>query len=350
MRGFAIGLMVSLSLGLAGAVACGGSAENNSSATGGRNTGGASAGGARDSGGSGGRTSGGVASTTGGTSVSTGGTTHTDEVDLDEAVTDPSTTSGGDCENVTLGAVMAELRASYPELEDIENFWDPEGELSPDGSSIYAFTTSTGFRIIAVRGWGDCESGCINKEYWYFETGEMCALKQVGHHSRVYSSAGNCFDFTGSPLWGFPGAPPPGACGDDPTPQDVSGVHELTATGIDTACSREMPTQEKVKLTLRLEVAQDPAMPGLASVTIGGTSLEILNGSTLTGAVTGSMLTVNAQVMVPAQGNDCGATQNVSLTYDFARKYGSLNDEYARYADCATMDYCKGMLQLTLTQ
>jgi hypothetical protein len=245
---------------------------------------------------------------------------------------------------------MVQLRESHPELEDIENFWDPKDERAFDGSFIYAFTSGSGFRIVAVRGWDDCQSGCINKEYWYFETGEQCSLKQVGHYSLIFASAGNCFDVTGSPLWGFPGAPPPGACGEDPTPRDVSGVHEIAAVGLDTACSRNTSTQEQVMRTLRLEVAQDSTLPGTASVTIEGTGLNILDGAMFVGSVTGSMLTVSTQVMTSAQGDDCGGMQNVSLSYDFARRNGTLNDEYLRYTDCAKTDYCKGMLQLTLTQ
>jgi hypothetical protein len=350
MRGLAFGLVASTALGLSVVTACGGSAENNPSTTGGRNTGGTPISGARDSGGAGGRASGGMASTTGGVSVGTGGSADTGDLDLEDAITDPSTTSGGDCKDVTLAEVMAQLRASHPELEDIENLWDPDGELAFDGSFIYAFTSDAGFRIIAARGWGDCEEGCINKEYWYFETGAMCSLKQVGHYSRRFSTDRHCFELTGSPMWGFPGALPPIPCGEDLSPQNVSGVHELFASGIDASCAGGMPMEQSVMLTLRLEVAQDSAMPGLASVVMAGTSLDLLNGAVFTGDVTGSLLTVSAQVMSPAQGNDCGSTQNVSLTYDFANNAGSLKDEYARVTDCATMSYCKGMLHLALTQ
>src|SRR5689334_12039587 len=111
MRGLGLsGLVASITLGLSVAVACGGSTEHNTSTSGGR-----------DSVGTGGRATGGMRSTTGGTSVGTGGTVDLGELDDDDAVTDPNTITGGNCPGVTLGEVMGQLRASHPELDDIEN-------------------------------------------------------------------------------------------------------------------------------------------------------------------------------------------------------------------------------------
>jgi hypothetical protein len=52
---------------------------------------------------------------------------------------------------------------------------------------------------------GDCPPGCIDREYWYFQTqGAACRPEQVGDYSKVFEQAGNCFRLTGAPLWEVP--------------------------------------------------------------------------------------------------------------------------------------------------
>jgi hypothetical protein len=46
-----------------------------------------------------------------------------------------------------------------------------------------------------------CLVGCIDNEYWYFETRAQCVPEQVGHFRRIFKAANNCFEQDGAPMY-----------------------------------------------------------------------------------------------------------------------------------------------------
>ena len=205
-----------------------------------------------------GSATGGTSSTTGGTAgasagtggrATTGGSGGTDSGAGGEGatgptepkqVTDPTTVGPGACDGTTVTDVINAIHERWPELASIQGLRDPN--LFGASAYIDAFTTDDGFRLVFFAGSGDCPAGCIDREYWYFETDAACAPQQMGHYSATYSS-GNCYAVEGEPLWGepdplpatsiCPDEPPPGlndactdtnTCPDDLTPVKFYGV------------------------------------------------------------------------------------------------------------------------------
>lgn len=102
---------------------------------------------------------------------------------------------------MTLAVVEDAIHAQWPELADLLAPADPE--LGYPGKSVDAFTSNAGFRIVLFHGFGDCPSGCITREYFYFETDDHCAPVKAGEYRAIYS-ASNCYTVVGEPLWGIP--------------------------------------------------------------------------------------------------------------------------------------------------
>jgi hypothetical protein len=132
--------------------------------------------------------------------------------DPGEPVTDPDATGSGACAARTLGEIIAEIHEANPDLANITTLYDPNNPLIGASQSIHAFRAGDGFRLVFVRGTGDCPAGCINNEYWYFETNDSCESVSVGHYAREYDGADNCYQLTGAPLWNHPEPQPDGAC------------------------------------------------------------------------------------------------------------------------------------------
>ena len=191
------------------------STGGSASATGG--TGSNAAGTGSTTGGSGGTGTAGRGTTggSGGTDTGAGGEGASGPTEPNQ-VTDPTTVGPGTCDGTTITEVIDAIHERWPELASIQGIRDP----NVFGASAYidAFTTDDGFRLVFVSGSGDCLAGCINREYWYFETDDACAPQQVGHYSATYSS-GNCYAVEGEPLWGEPDPLPASSiCPDGPPP------------------------------------------------------------------------------------------------------------------------------------
>jgi len=62
------------------------------------------------------------------------------------------------------------LAESY---QDLPGVWAASPNYLPgDWSNVYARQTLTGMGYLFRRGWGDCPSGCLYSEYWYFRVGD----------------------------------------------------------------------------------------------------------------------------------------------------------------------------------
>ncbi len=127
-----------------------------------------------------------------------------------EVVNDDATPGHGACEGVTLGDVIDAIHQGWPNLASIIWFYDPT--TSGEGDSIRAFRTDRGFELAFFHGSGDCPGGCINREYWYFETDGSCVPHLVGHYSKTFDDAHNCSRYDGEPLWEVPVGAQGGAC------------------------------------------------------------------------------------------------------------------------------------------
>jgi hypothetical protein len=112
-------------------------------------------------------------------------------------VTQPSFAGQGACAGKTLGQLIAAVHQQMPGLADITAIDGMDAGLGGDGNRIYAFAHDDGFRLIFKRGSGDCPSGCIDNEYWYFATDAACAPVLAGHHARIFDSSGNCYKVEG---------------------------------------------------------------------------------------------------------------------------------------------------------
>jgi hypothetical protein len=143
---------------------------------------------------------------------SSGGETSFDDspVNLDAALTDRKTPGTGACTTSTLDDVLKAIAQQLPALADITRLYSPD--LGGDGNLIYAFAKPDGFRVVVKRGSGDCPAGCIDNEYWYFETTADCQVAQRGHYTRAFNSSGNCYQLTDAPLWGLPPTTSAGIC------------------------------------------------------------------------------------------------------------------------------------------
>jgi hypothetical protein len=148
-------------------------------------------------------------------------------VDPGEAIVDPDTPGTGVCSNETAGTILAAIWQIWPELADITVIYDSNAGLIGDGSFVHIFQSGDGFRLVLVRGSGDCPAGCIDHEYWYFETDASCDPTQVGHYSRIFDSSGNCYRIEGNALWGLPEPSDAGRCPD----VDLSALNTECADG-----------------------------------------------------------------------------------------------------------------------
>jgi len=105
----------------------------------------------------------------------------------------------GPCEGKAVGTLIDEINASGATLPVTRLY---TGIVATDGSYVYAFVRSDGGFSFAVKyGSGDCPSGCIENEYWYFQTDGGCVPQQVGHYRQ--QSGWAC----GTPLWNVPANP-----------------------------------------------------------------------------------------------------------------------------------------------
>ncbi len=112
----------------------------------------------------------------------------------------------GACSHERLSDVLAALHARYPELADVHVVCDPTATTTDGGivAGFYVFATSDGFAIVVARGSDDCESGCVNHAYSYFETDSSCVPRQVGQYSQTADYNRNCNVLVGTPMWGQP--------------------------------------------------------------------------------------------------------------------------------------------------
>jgi len=266
-------------------------------------------------------------------------------------VTQPAVGGLGACAGKTLGQVIAAVHQQMPTLADITVIEGMDPNLGGDGNRIYAFAHDDGFRLIFKRGSGDCPSGCIDNEYWYFATDERCVPAPAGHYASAYTNPGNCFKVEGAPLWGRPRPIDPAVvCGADNSPQNITGTYKLTGTGTRTACTEKAAgqPQERVSLALTVVVFQMPGDLSQGTVTVVGTGNARLDGVPMPGKFT------RRRVSASRDGNGasmCLDQTQAGVELDLENgTTGTLKFFEARALSCPPGDpICKGQLDLQLT-
>jgi len=193
----------------------GGGSPSAGTDTGGGNGAGTGTGG---NGASGGSADGGTSNPSGGSGGATGGTAGMDMGQAGEGplipdaptkVDDPDATGDGPCTAKTARDVLDAIHEAYPELANIMDFYDPR--YIGDPLLVYPYTSDAGFSMVLASGYGDCPGGCINWDYYYFQTDESCVPKQVGSYS-AHEGPGNCYTLVGEPMWSMPDHIPTEVC------------------------------------------------------------------------------------------------------------------------------------------
>ncbi len=265
------------------------------------------------------------------------------------AIFDAKTVGTGPCAGKTLQAVIDAVGVLQPSLADIQRI-RPSG-LTIDGDFIYAFAKADGgFALAFKRGRGDCPSGCLADEYWYFETDATCAPRQSGHYSSGWSTK-NCVAVEGTRLWNVPRAPDPiYVCGADNSAQDVTGTYVVKADGDSTACTAAKGSEPRVpkSMTLQMIIAQDTQDPAKGTVTFTGTGHTGIDGHAI--PATFSRRRFTASEKIDDQPSTCPGQTTLSAAFDFeGMAVSELRFSEWHTLDCPGSDRCKGFINLKLS-
>lgn len=179
------------------------------------------------------------------------------------AVTDPNAQGEGPCADTTLADVIAAVHAAHPELASVSTVYDPNHPSQEDADpreNVYVWSSSAGYRLAFYRGFGDCPSGCIDHEYFYFETDAQCAPVASGDYHLIFDQSHGCMRVSGMPLWGIPSVDtatsdcttdldlPPGlndeCIGGDECPLELTPMTFVPVEGGDHACLCGIPCED----------------------------------------------------------------------------------------------------------
>lgn len=253
----------------------------------------------------------------------------------------------GECAKTSLAEVLHAIEALRPDLSDVSMLYAPDPDRGGDGSFRYAFAKPDGgFAVVFKRGDGDCPSGCITNDYWYFETGVGCDVQEVGETHR---GGDGCIQADQLPRWGIPGAVPPSEiCDADLSPQDLNGRYIVPTCGqFSSSCfeDKDKGGSQSLPSSITLDIQQDPADMTQGLVFLDGTMRPGLDGVPFAATFERAKLTVFVQASnLPS---DCPEQSSLQLEYDFEGFGGRrLSFEGSSTPDCtnAPMNYCKSQV------
>lgn len=264
-------------------------------------------------------------------------------------IIDPSTPGENACAGTTLGAVLAAVRAAYPELADITTIYNPARQVLGDGSFVYPYQqTGGGFAVVLKRGLGDCPSGCTENFFYYFETDAACVVAQVGRYHASWGD-GTCLSVEGIPRWSHPPPPNPAVvCGADNSALDQRGTYAFAAFGQSQACvvSADKGTVNTVQVSVTVTITQDASDLSTGTVTLAGTGHPLVDGVALPARF--SRQRFEANVLSSNLPSTCPREHNVAINYDFETDQPGALMVFEYGSDsCAP---CKGYLNLSLTR
>jgi hypothetical protein len=270
-------------------------------------------------------------------------------------VYDANTQGGGSCAGTTVAQLIEQLHATHAELADIASIAPADTADGPQG--LYAFLREDGSLALVFRqGSNDCLAGCIDNEYWYFETRDDCVPAQVGHYAATFDNSGgaNCWALTGAPIWGRPQALDPAYdCAATNDAQVIAGSYGLHAQGSGTPCLLAGAAQTSLTIdeTLTIVLSQDAGDPTQGTLIVQGTGNAAIDGVSLPAQFSRRRFSAHLeQSNLPSR---CRRRSMLDLSFDF-EEFGShqLQLEEIDTPDCDQHpdDYCKGQLQLDLTR
>lgn len=255
----------------------------------------------------------------------------------------------GACATTTVSELLAAVHAQRLDLADIDTIYDPRGGIS-DGSYVYVFQKADGgFALAFKRGIGDCPSGCIENDYFYFETDGSCTPSAVGQVMQTEPEG--CYTADSQPRWDLPR--PFSAkqyCGADTSPQRLPRTATLTTCGgVSIACSAERESPTSPLTTLELAVTQDEADLSKATVSFSGTGTD-LDGKVWPATV--DYRSLHVQVTTDNLPALCPQSDALTFDYDFEGIFSS-NLSYLQTRTPADCDgemsaMCKGGIEAQL--
>lgn len=261
-----------------------------------------------------------------------------------EPVYNEMTFGGGQCAKVSLAEVLRAIEALRPDLSDVSTLYAPDPDTGGDGSFKYAFLKPDGgFAVVIKRGDGDCPSGCITNDYWYFETGVGCEVQEIGETHR---GGDGCIQADQLPRWGIPGAALPSEiCDADLSPQDLNGSYVVTTCGqSSSSClmDKAKGPSQPLPASITLSIQQDPADTTQGLVIFSGTEQPGLDGVPF--AATFERMKVTAFVQSSNLPSACPEQSSLQLEYDFEGFGGRrLSFNGSSTPDCSNApdNYCK---------
>jgi hypothetical protein len=252
-----------------------------------------------------------------------------------EPVYDEMTVGRGECVAVSLAQVLRAIEALRPDLNDVTTLYAPDPERGGDGSFRYAFLRPNGgFAVVFKRGDGDCPSGCIINDYWYFEAGVDCEVQEVGETHR---GGDGCIQADQLPRWGIPrSALPSEICDADLSPQDLSGSYLIPTCGqASSSClmDKEKGASQPLPGSIMLSIAQDPADLSRGLIYLNDTQQPGIDGVPF--AATFERMKVTAFVETSNLPSNCLEQSLLQFEYDFEGSGRRLSFNSSSSPDCA---------------
>ena len=257
----------------------------------------------------------------------------------------------GECAKVSLADVLRAIDELRPDLTDVSTLYAPDPNVGGDGSYKYAFRKPDGgFAVVVKRGSGDCPSGCIVNDYWYFETGPGCTVAEVGETHR---GGDGCMPADQLPRWGMPRAARPSEiCDADLTAQDLNGSYLVTTCGQRNAsCFKDQAKGDGIALPewITLTISQPASDLSQGKIIFTGTGQPGLDGVPF--AATFQRLRVTALVALSNLPSTCPEESTLDFDYDF-EGLGERRLSFfgSNTPDCknAPDNYCKFQADATL--
>ncbi len=240
-------------------------------------------------------------------------------------------TGTGPCVGVTLSSVLDSIRRDYADVAHIRDFRslgprsapmsagpgmpvaEPPPVATEKAAHVLGLIDERSFGAVFFSGERCRGDRCEDRQYWYFETGDECRPRWVGHHRATDKAGGRhgtCIEVAGAPLWRIPGHPSARErCDADWSPQDISGTRKAFSLDPGGTCSVLNETVIPVELTIAQ--GSDRAR---ATVTFSGTGIPFVDGRAFPGKVERQAFTATIN---ETTNGACSAGREIKINLDF---------------------------------
>lgn len=267
------------------------------------------------------------------------------------SIEDKNYVGSGSCQSKSVADIVDEIAAKEIRLEGIPLKWAAEQGMDAEGVGVvHAFETVGGGFAFAIKiGWGDCMSGCINNQWYYFKTNQNCEPLLSGEFSAVYDGSENCFAITKEAKWGLPKARDPlNACNASLVPNNISGEYTIAAKGEQSPCG-DKPVFQQLDVPITIVIAQNPADLSTGTVTVKGFEHHLLKDP-----LPATFVRDRFEVKVEYNNlpSNCPSEYLIDMVFDFecfAGLYLKL-EEFGDCGDISCCESCKGFVELTFGQ